>query len=72
MVQSCCSVGLVINCEYVGFIIAETEDKFVVMMPASLRSDTVNTHHQVNTMSNTNRLRHLCHIEEIFKHNQTS
>lgn len=61
-----------INCEYVGFILTETEDTVVVMMPASLPADTVNTHHQVNTISNTNRLRHLCHIEEIFKHNQTS
>jgi hypothetical protein len=61
-----------INFEYVGFIIAETEDTVVVMMPAPLRADTVNTHHQVNTLSNTNRSRHLCHIEEIFNHNQTS
>jgi hypothetical protein len=60
-----------INCEYVGFIIAKTEDTVVVMIPASLHTDTENTHHQVNTLNNTNRLLHLCHIEEIFKHSQT-
>jgi hypothetical protein len=71
LVRSCCSAGRMVNCEYVGFIIANTEDTVVVMMPASLCTDTVNTHHEVNTLSNTNRLSHLCHIEEIFKHGQT-
>jgi hypothetical protein len=42
------------NYEYVGFIIAKTEDTVVVMMPASLNTDIENTHHQVNTLSNTN------------------